>query len=206
MAPPIIGSPESANSTPSSEYSCDVRPDCSYWLSPKAFRQEYRSYVHHLIHTIHKKFVSPYLTIDFKRDLDAEVVVKNQVAAASALALHNRFRLREQRLEVAQRPWSEGDVTMSIRHYGLTMQGSQYEVWCTTPTLSDDRRWAGCEMRLIGYGHCEEPYDVRELIKWINEIHYWGLTIHGPPCQNDAKEMLGKMNTGFRPSDIGLEG
>ena len=206
VAPPIIGSPESANLTPSSEYSFDVRPDCSYWLSLKAFRQEYRSYVHHLIHTIHKKFVSPYLTIDFKRDLDAEVVVKNQVAAASALALYNRFRLREQRLEVAQRPWSEEDATMNIRHYGLTMQGSQYEVWCMTPTLSDDRRWAGCEMRLVGYGHCEEPYDVRELIKWINEIHYWGLTIHGPACQNDAKEMLSKMNTGFRPSDIGLEG
>ena len=205
VAPPILGSPDSANSTSSSEYSFDVRPDCSYWLSLKAFRQEYRSYVHHLIHTIHKKFVSPYLTIDFKRDLDAEVVVKNQVAAASALALYNRFRLREQRLEVTQRRWSEEDFAMNIRHYGLTMQGSQYEVWCTTPTLSDDRRWAGCEMRLIGYGHCAEPYDVRELIKWINEIHYWGLTIHGPACQNDAKEMLGKMNTGFRPSDIGLE-
>ena len=206
LAPPIIGGPESTNLTSISEYSFDVRPDCSYWLSLKAFRQDYRSYVHHWIHTIHKKFVRPYLTIDSKRDLDAEVVVKNQVAAASALALYNRFRLREQRLEVAQRPWSEEDVTMNIRHYGLTMQGSQYEVWCMTPTLSDDRRWAGCEMKLIGYGHCEEPYDVRELINWINEVHYWGLTIHGPACQNDAKEMLGKMCKGIRPSDIGVEG
>ena len=104
VAPPIIGAPESASLTPSSEYSFDVWPNCAYWLTLEAFCQEYRSYVHRLIHPIHKKFVSPYLTIDFKRDLDAEVVVKNQVAVASSLALYNRFRLREQRLEVALEP------------------------------------------------------------------------------------------------------
>ena len=206
VAPPIVEGPESISLISSSEYSFDVRPDCSYWLSLKAFSQEYRSYVHQLIHTIHKKFISPYLTIDFKRDLDAEVVVKNQVAAASSLALYNRFRLREQRLELTQKTWTKEDLIMDIRHYGLTMQGSQYEVWCITPTLSDINRWVGCEMKLIGYGHCDDRYDVRGFINWINEIHYWGLTVHGPSCQNDAKYMLGKMCKGIRPSDIGVEG
>ena len=205
VAPPIVDGSESADLFSSSEYSFDIRPDCSYWLNLKAFNEEYRSYVHRVIHTVYKRFISPYLTIEFKRDLDAETIVKNQVAAASALALYNRFRLREQRLEVTGKPRTKSDLTVDIRHYGLTMQGSQYEIWCMTPTLSDDNRWAGCEMKLIGYGHCEHPYDVRKFINWINEIHYWGLTVHGPSCQDDTKYMLGKMNKGFRPSDIGVE-
>ena len=190
----------------SSEYSFDVRPDCSYWLSLRAFNLEYQSYVHQLIHTIHNEFISPYLTIEFKRDLEAEVVVKNQVAAASSLALYNRFRLREQRLELTKDTWTKEDLIMDIKHYGLTMQGSQYGIWCITPTVSEVDRWAGCEMKLVGYGHCGNPHDVRGFINWINEIHYWGLTVHGPGCQDDAKYMLRKMCRGIWPSDIGVEG
>lgn len=206
VAPPIIQDLEPATLSSSSEYSFDVRPDCSYWLSLKAISQEYRSHVHRLIYTIHQKFISPYLTIEFKRDLDAEVVVKNQVAAAASLALYNRFRLRERRLSVMEKPWTKEDLIMDIKHYGLTMQGPQYEIWCITPTLSEGNNWAGCEMKVIGYGHCNESYDVREFIDWINEIHYWGLTVHGPGCQDDAKYILRQTSKGIRPSDIGAEG
>ena len=171
----------------------------------KAFSQAYRSDVHRWIHTIHEEFISPYLTIEFKRDLDAEIVSKNQVAAASSLALHNRFRLREKRLSVMQKPWTKEDI-MDIKHYGLTMQGYQYKIWCITPTLSEVHQWAGCEMKLIGYGHCNKPYGVRWFINWINEIHYWGLTVHGPHCRDDAKYILSKTSKGIRPSDIGAEG
>ena len=204
-APPIIEGLESANLSSSSEYSFDVRPDCSYWLGLKAFNPEHQSEVHRLIPTIHREFISPYFTIEFKRDLDAEVVVKNQVAAASSLALYNRFRLREKRPSVMQKPWTKEDLIMDIKHYGLTMQRSHTEIWCITPTLSEVDRWAGCEMKLIGSGYCNKSYNVRRFIDWINEIHYWGLTVHGPSCQNDAKYILSKKCKGFTPSEIGVE-
>ena len=205
VAPPIIEDLQSATLSSSSEYSFDVRPDCSYWLGLKAFSHAYRADVHLLIYTIYRKSISPYFTIEFKRDLEAEIVVKNQVAAASSLALYNRFRLRERRLAVMEEPWTK-ERLMDIKHYGLTMQGSQYQIWCITPTLSQIGKWAGCEMKLIGFGFCDEPYNLRRFIDWINEIHFWGLTIHGPGCQDDAKHILSKISKGIRPSDIGVGG
>ena len=205
VAPPIIENLESTTLSSSSDFSFDVRPDCSYWLGMKAFSQTYRDDVPRWIHTIYDEFISPYLTVEFKRDLDAEFVSKNQVAAASSLALHNRFRLREKRFSVMQKPWTKEDI-MDIKHYGMTMQGYKYKIWCITPTLSEADKWAGCEVKVVGCGKCNKPYGVRRFIDWINEIHYWGLTVHGPHCQDDAKYILSKTSKGIRPSDIGAEG
>ena len=46
---------------------------------------------------------------------------------------------------------------------------------------------------------------VKNFIKWVNEIHRWGLTVHGPGCERDVKVCMGD-RTGFRISDIGLDG
>ncbi|KAK8912072.1 hypothetical protein VCV18_012607 [Metarhizium anisopliae] len=29
--------------------------------------------------------------------------------------------------------------------------------------------------------------DVQHFIHWVNEIHRWGLSVHGPSCQKDVK-------------------
>ena len=67
------------------------------------------------------------------------------------------------------------------------MQEDEYIVWCISPTLTDDFMWAGCEIERIGYGWCGRDYDIRELIRWINEIHYWGFTKYAPRVEKDIK-------------------
>ena len=37
---------------------------------------------------------------------------------------------------------------------------------------------------------CMSSYAVKQLEKWINEIHRWGLSQHGASCQRDVKIIL----------------
>ena len=46
---------------------------------------------------------------------------------------------------------------------------------------------------------------VRELINWLNEIHCWGLTVHGPRCEKDIKFRMNAQESGLRISDIGAD-
>jgi hypothetical protein len=34
---------------------------------------------------------------------------------------------------------------------------------------------------------CESREGVSWFVNWINEIHRWGLTVHGPSCERDIK-------------------
>lgn len=53
--------------------------------------------------------------------------------------------------------------------------------------------------RLVG-ADCTDEYGVRELVDWINEIHRWGLSEHGPGCERDIKAVL--RLGGVRTSDV----
>lgn len=97
---------------------------------------------------------------------------------ASCIALYNRWKLR--RTQVSE--WT-AEHRRPLRHYGLTFAGSQWEVWCTTPAAFDE--WTGCCMRAVCRGDATVPADVVQLLQWINEIHFWGLTVHGKACKDD---------------------
>ena len=199
VPPPLTEAPSLAN-----EFAFDIRPDCAYWVSLQGTDKKLRYMIEAIVHTIYGNFASPYFTIEFKKDDQESEVALNQLAGASALALYNRFCLRQKRF-LQEETWTTRRTRM-LRHYGLTMQGDEYTVWCTRPTLTDDYSWVGCEMERIGCGKCSREHDIRELIYWINEIHCWGLTKHAPRVEKDIKwkiEESHKKKGGSRPSEIG---
>ena len=182
-------------------YEFDIRPDCTYWLSLQAFSHDYMVHVEEIVLVMKQRILSPYLTIEFKKDDASEQSAINQVAAAASLALYNRFLLRKRAMETLGMSWNKRYVEV-IKHYGITFMGSRFDIWCTKPVLTEDYEWAGCELVRVQHGYCTDLSSVRELIDWLNEIHCWGLTVHGPRCEKDIKRCIGVQESGIRVSDI----
>ncbi len=191
--PPVLSK---GTSDPSTEYEFDLRPDCAYWLSLQDFNQDYVSQLQSKVFVIKKRMTCPYLTIEFKKDDALEEVALNQVASAAALALYNRFLLRKKTIGIlSRRRWTE-QLVKTLRHY---------DIWCIAPTLTSKYEWAGCTMTNVYHGDCVNASSVRELINWLNEIHCWGLTVHGPRCEKDIKLRMNARQSGIRISDIGAD-
>lgn len=195
-APPYVTENTSWN-----HYSFDIRPDCSYWLSLQAFNPEYGAQVNDYAYVKHEKITSPYLTIEFKRDTANAQKAEWQVAAASSVALYNRYCLRVDALQVCGRPWN-AHKSKVIRHYGMTMEGTKYTVWVVEPKLTEQFEWEGCEMKSIYTGYLTSAANVRNFIDWINEIHCWGLTTHGLSVEDDVKVCINPTVSGIRVSEI----
>ena len=202
--PPIVGREYAKLDDKShTDYGFDLRPDCAYWLSLQAFSPNYKAHVPEHVHVVYKTITCPYLTIEFKRDDVEDQAAFNQVAAAAALALYNRYLLRRRSLDLAKQKWDQQHLE-PLKHYGITFTGSSYSIWCIRAGLTNRYYWNGCYMERVFYGDCELAESVRDLIDWINEIHCWGLTVHGPECQKDVKVSMKAMesSTGVRVSDI----
>lgn len=195
--PPLVGKPAEIGDTSHTDYEFDLRPDCAYWLSLQAFNPDYRTQVKEYVYVLNRTITCPYLTIEFKRDDSEEQVAWNQVAAAAALALYNRFRLRQEALG----QHCDLKQLQVIRHYGMTFTGSCYSIWIILPQVTPQSKWRGCRMDRLFQGDCTTQAGVRDLIDWINEIHCWGLTLHGPECAKDVKLSLKARSCGFRVSD-----
>jgi hypothetical protein len=176
----------------------DLRPDCSYWLSLKGFNPKYRFQIQNC--TFVRDWITcPYLTIEFKRDGISEDVATAQVAAAGSLALYNRYRLHEEAGKASRNDTQSIDI--NLRHYGLTFMGPRFIFWVFQISWTGERQgWNGCTMTRLCGADCTDEYGVRELVDWINEIHRWGLSRHGPSCERNIKAVL--RGSGVRTSDI----
>ena len=195
-SPPILESDRSLK-----KYDFDIRPDCAYWLSLQAFNADYVSKVGQWAFVIKQRVTCPYLFIEFKKDDKDPSSAKNQVAAAASLALYNRLNLRITCTEEAGKSLDQ-IKTENIKVYGITFQGASFVVWCIQPKPSEIAcKWADCTMTSIHHGNCTNKSSVKELTDWINEIHRWGLNVHGPSCENDIKTCIAK-RFGSRVSDI----
>jgi hypothetical protein len=184
------------NSVGEVEWTWDIRRDCAFWLSLKGFNPKYRFQIQNC--TFVRDWITcPYLTIEFKRAGESEDVAVKQVAAAGSMALYNRYHLHAEALT------SQPDLSVdqeTIRHYTLTFIGHKFVFWVLRPTLDDAGRWNGCTMKRLTGADCTDGYGVRELADWINEIHRWGLSKHGPSCERAIKAVL--QVGGVRTSDI----
>ena len=186
---------ESPSTTSKIQYEFDICTDCAYYLSTQGFNIRHLYKIQMLAHVIKDNSMCPYLTIEFKKDSSSSEAANNQLVAAAALALYNRFLLRQARLKRREEKF-EGQHQEDLKHYGITFEGPEYSVWCITPCLvaTDDRtqvQWKGCTMRQISVGVCYIAPSVEELIDWINEIHAWGLDVHAFGVENDVKLLLG---------------
>jgi hypothetical protein len=185
------------------DWSWDIRPDCSYWLSLWGFNEDWRSQVEDVTY-VKKIVVSPYFTVEFKRDGEPDDVAIKQVAAAGSIALYNRFCLYRSALQSCALKksiaWTP-TPTAEIRHFGLTFIGSTFSFWVLKPVTTEED-WAGCTMERLRGGDCEaSAHNTKVLVQWINEIHRWGVTVHGPACKDEIKVCL--QRDGVRMSDIG---
>lgn len=171
ITPPAVSGPFN--------YSWDIRPDCAYWISLRAFRHGFRHKVREHAAVLQKRLACPYFTLEFKKDSDRNIArAHHQVAIAACIALYNRWELK--RSAVAE--WTQRHRDQ-LGHYCLTFTSSMWDVWHATPKTFEN--WSGCRMRRLYSGDCTTRESVVQLIHWINEIHYWGLTVHAPGCKED---------------------
>jgi hypothetical protein len=185
-------------------YSYDIRPDCQYWLSLNFANRQYKRLYKDFVFENDGEAVCPYFTIEFKKDNISYDTATNQLATAGALALHNRCILKHRYLQAIDRAWLETDVR-TIRHYGLTFAGSEYQFWCIQPDvlqqdIKEDWTWHGCKMSNVSRGKLLGEVEVEDFIDWVNEIHRWGLTIYGRACEADVKGCIDRGPSGVRTS------
>ncbi|EKG09384.1 hypothetical protein MPH_13590 [Macrophomina phaseolina MS6] len=199
QAPPVVDSRKSTK-----EFQFNLRPDCSYWISLQAFNPGYRTLVKTFASVRQNRILCPYLTIEFKKSEKTLSEAVSQVAASSAIALYNRYKLKAGRIKDTTSSWTPEHIA-PLRHYGLIIAGRAYQFWCTEPVLDANQSWAGCRMFPLFESDCEERENIRHFIDWINEVHRWGLTVHGPSCEDDIKHRIHRLGGGARTSLIGQD-
>lgn len=176
------------------QYEWDIRPDCAYYISLRAFPLNFRLDVEKFVSVVQNRACCPYLTIEFKKYLETPQTATNQVAIASAIAVYNRWHLKHealQKLNVAS-DWPE-DHKNQLRHYSITFIGPKWQLWYIVPKTYDT--WSGCTMFQMKFGDCSNANSVMLLLSILNDIHYWGLTVHAKSCLVDIGTLV-KGNVG----------
>ncbi|KAI0546814.1 hypothetical protein F4679DRAFT_402787 [Xylaria curta] len=179
LSPPIL-----PHKTPK-QYEWDTLSDCTYHFSLAAFEGRFRGEVKSFTSVIHRQGICPYFTVDFKKDDQSIETARYRVAASSALSLYNRYLLKCNMREATlqnQTDWTEEDKS-HIRHYGLAFTGSLWTLYCILPKTFSE--WTGCTMRPLYQGDCLQIGDIESLIALVNDVHYWGLAVHGVSCKQD---------------------
>lgn len=164
----------------------NVQPDCSYWLWTGGFPRELQRALRQYPSIRYDRALCPYLTIELKKDTKSNTTGRQQIAASGAMALYNRWRLRERCLRETRASLRRCRFS-DVRHYGLLLAGTQYKVWCLRPEEGATVDWNGCNMRKVYTGSLLTEAGIRDYINWINEIHYWGNLTHGFGCVRDIE-------------------
>ncbi|KAI1738578.1 hypothetical protein F4680DRAFT_425514 [Xylaria scruposa] len=167
------------------QYDWDIRPDCAYYLSLEAFDGILRQQVPSTFPTLYRQAFCSYLSIEFKKDNQDIGTAKNQIAVASSISLYNRWCLKRNVLKLSNKHgnWPEKD-TDQLRHYCVMLAGSLWSVWCTTPKTYED--WSGCTVSHMSSGDCGDPQSLVLFFTILNDIHFWGLTVHAESCVADV--------------------
>ncbi|KAI0192977.1 hypothetical protein EV127DRAFT_490198 [Xylaria flabelliformis] len=190
-----LSPPNTGNRIPK-RYDWDIRPHCTYHYSLSAFQDRFRGQVESFTSVIRDQGICPYFTVEFKKENMSAETACYRVAASSALSLYNRYLLKcKMRAATLQNhaEWS-GEDKRHIRHYGLTFAGPKWTLYCILPKTFPE--WTGCTMRPLYKGNCLQPGQIRLLIELVNDIHYWGLAIHGESCKQDIYRCQGSLDYG----------
>lgn len=144
--PPVLEGHEAV------DWSFDIRPDCSYWLSLRGYNRRYQIQVRNATYVMDNRITFPYLTVEVKGGGEPQSVAMMQVAAAGSLALYNRYQLRRNALKEMERDWTSGDTAL-LRHYALTFVGTEFDFWMLqVAPVGVDGCWTGCIMTKLYAG------------------------------------------------------
>jgi hypothetical protein len=203
----IVVSPQEA-----SEY-WNIAPDLVYRLTLRGFNPEYRcSSLNGIAHSRRdesERASTPltnedaptigYFSIEFKRDFKqaseaarAKTKAEFQMTAAGVLWLSWAYRYRVRALEILEQPVNQDNyetLFQHVKHYGMTVRGSAYEVWIFAPKFGGPAslRWGGCDVRKLAEGNLLTEEGVLAMADWVNEIHWWALTEFHTQFENDCK-------------------
>ncbi|GME36104.1 uncharacterized protein K452DRAFT_291893 [Neofusicoccum parvum] len=166
-------------------YGWDLFPDVAYWLSLQDHTPKDRTFIEDYVQVHDQRLLCRYFSGEFKKDdRDEDAKSRDQLAAAAMMALYNRWQLRKDAQVAIGCEWGEMNH-QDIRHYGATLQREAFKIWGFTPIINNSE-WHGCKMLKLTSGYFNEEIGVTTFRDWINEIHRWGLTIHGPSVYADA--------------------
>ncbi|KAI0546827.1 hypothetical protein F4679DRAFT_598484 [Xylaria curta] len=171
------------------EYKWDLRTDASYYVSIEAFKPLFHAELDGYASVVYERATCPYFTVDIKKREDELIAMARcQVAAFGAMALYNRYQLKCRSLKANKhkppKNWSQEDKEQ-MEHYGATFTGAEWIIWCIRPKTLP--QWTGCTMAIIDQGDCTTVEGVELLLGILNDIHYWGMKIHGQSCKGDIE-------------------
>lgn len=232
LAPPCAAT--TAALPPDHRYNFSITPDLSYWINNTApGARTMAAYIQHRATThVRATCFCPYLSVLVRTAL-GRAASRNELAAAGALALFNRWRLHADALRLAssstqdqQSAAGDDDDDVSVvRHYGILMAGVAFEVCVFVADTSEDDgnnddnegnngpsaapppplRWAGCRITTLASGNLTEGPGVELLLHWINEIHAWGGAVHARACKREIGALVGLKEDGGGSGAAGEE-
>ena len=163
-------------------YDWDIEPDTTYMIASNLFELPVRKEIsgpdlEWLL--AEPSGVSPYLTFEIKTaersGKESEAIC--QIAAASAVWLHQRRRLKE---ELQASDFSD------VRHYSIVINSLAYQIW---EAVYDGKEFV---VRMIHLGSFNKADGVVEYAKWSNAIHKWGLGTNARAFKKDVLALLEK--------------
>ena len=156
-------------------YDWDIEPDATYMIASNMFNPTLRIRLRYpdLDWAIAEpNGVSPYLTFEMKaaEKTGKDSKAKYQVAAASAVWLHQRRRLKREL----------GSIDFSdIRHYSIVINSLAYRILEATVSGT------GYKVETIYHGTLSGTDGVTQYAKWHNAIHRWGLGTNARAFKKD---------------------
>lgn len=202
--PPPVLQTSDADATP--DFSFDVNPSCTYWLSLRTFDPKYWSKITDYVYAAQDRMICPYLTAEIRQnatdaDGTASLEAMHRMASSAAMAVYNRYKLRENLMPATsyngERSWAAEDRA-DMKHYGLLMAGVEYSFWVIEAKAKyfggTTAGWEGCSARRLARGRLDIEPQAKIFAEWLNEIHRWGLTVHAPEVQYDINVCIGLLN------------
>lgn len=173
-----------------SKYTTLAQPfSCNFWLTVQALNQDVRAHLKNYTCVLGGRLVLPYLTVDFRSDLEKFHEARRRAACNANQALYNRWSLYMK----TRNGCSGAARTLNKAlhcHFMIIFDDRDAECWQLTP--DQDKEWTGkgCTMKQISSASLLVPDDLKELHEWINEIHYWAATKYGPACAEEIRTRL----------------
>lgn len=166
-------------SEPSGNFDFTLSSDFSYWLTLEGLNSDY-IHLQNYTTVVAQRMIYPYFSIAIASNHGDLKYAENQIMTIGAFALYNRYLLHSYLV----------DDGCQIRHYALTMAKSAYSFWCISPVIDDKSDWKGCAMKRVCALDLNIKEGVRQFVRWMNEIHRWGLTDYRDSCFRDIDILL----------------